>query len=113
MFIDRPLQTLRLLFRLDEAVPLPAWTTPELEEAWRENGLELDVPAECTVTEVHYGGDEGGIICKLDFGPAAAEEEFYASITYLRFSSRLPLALEIATYQKHRLKRLRRALEAA
>lgn len=111
--IDSPLQMLRLLGRLNRSVPLSAWTTPELAEAWRENGLELDMPAECTVTEVYYGGEEGGIICKLDFGPAAAEQEFYASITYLRFSSRLPLALEIATYQKHRLKRLRRALEAA
>ena len=30
------------------------------------------------------------------------------SITYLTFDRRLPLAREIAAYQKHRVKRLRR-----
>jgi hypothetical protein len=31
----------------------------------------------------------------------------FASITHLRFDARLPVARDIAAYQKHRVKRLR------
>ena len=34
--------------------------------------------------------------------------EAFVSITQLRFDPRLPLARKITTYQKHRVKRLRR-----
>ena len=60
-----------------------------------------------TVTLLHYMGDEGGILCKLDLGPDM-ENAAYVSITHLRFDPRLPLAREINAYQKHRVKRLRR-----
>jgi hypothetical protein len=36
------------------------------------------------------------------------ETAAFASITHLRFDARLPLARDIAVYQKHRAKRLRR-----
>ncbi|MDR3389428.1 MAG: hypothetical protein P4L92_20480, partial [Rudaea sp.] len=36
------------------------------------------------------------------------EAATFASITHLRFDARLPLARDIAAYQKHRVKRLRR-----
>jgi hypothetical protein len=52
-------------------------------------------------------GDEGGILCKLDLGPAAQNDAF-VSITHLRFDPRLPLARQISVYQKHRVKRSRR-----
>ena len=52
-------------------------------------------------------GDEGGIVCEIDFGLAITNAVF-ASITHLRFDPRLPLAREITTYQKHRVKRLQR-----
>ena len=38
---------------------------------------------------------------------------FFVSITHLTFDRRLPLAREIAAYQKHRIKRLRRSGPAA
>ena len=34
---------------------------------------------------------------------------FFVSITHLTFDRRLPLAREIAAYQKHRVKRMRRS----
>jgi hypothetical protein len=52
-------------------------------------------------------GDEGGIVCRLDFGDEAKNAAF-VSITHLRFDARLPLAREITAYQKHRVKRLQR-----
>ena len=58
---------------------------------------------------VEYAGDEGGIVCQLDFGGEDGREVFFTSITHLSFDRRLPLAREIAAYQKHRMKRIRRA----
>jgi hypothetical protein len=52
-------------------------------------------------------GDEGGIVCRINFGKATANAVF-ASITHLRFDPRLPLSPEITSYQKHRVKRLQR-----
>jgi len=63
---------------------------------------------ECTVTEVMYMGDEGGVMCHLTFDEEDATEVFLTSITHLAFDRRLPVAREIAAYQKHRIKRLRR-----
>ena len=61
----------------------------------------------CTITRLHYLGDEGGIVCKLDLGPAV-QHEAYVSITHLRFDPRLKLSRNVTAYQKHRVKRLRR-----
>jgi hypothetical protein len=55
-----------------------------------------------------YMGDEGGVMCHLTFDEEDATEVFLTSITYLVFYRRLPVAREIAAYQKHRIKRLRR-----
>ncbi len=46
-------------------------------------------------------------MCRLDF-EREIETAAFASITHLRFDGRLPLARDIAAYQKHRVKRLRR-----
>ncbi len=46
-------------------------------------------------------------MCRLDFAQES-ETAAFASITHLRFDPRLPIARDIAVYQKHRVKRLRR-----
>ena len=46
-------------------------------------------------------------MCRVDFTPEIGKATF-ASITHLRFDARLPIARDIAVYQKHRVKRLRR-----
>ena len=48
-------------------------------------------------------------MCQRDFASEDGREVFFASITHLTFDRRLPLAREIAAYQKHRIKRIRRA----
>jgi hypothetical protein len=55
-----------------------------------------------------YVGDEGGFMCHLTFDEAEKEKVFLVSITQLSFDRRLPVAREIALYQKHRIKRIRR-----
>src|SRR4051812_19144910 len=71
--------------------------------------MHTDLSPRCQITGIHYAGDEGGILCKLDFGTEDADPVFFVSITHLTFDRRLPLAREIAAYQKHRVKRLRRS----
>jgi hypothetical protein len=91
--------------KLNAALPITARVTPELQAKLREGADGMAVPANSTVTWVSYAGDEGGIVCRLDFGHDTSNAVF-ASITHLRFDPRMPLTREIAAYQKHRVKRL-------
>jgi hypothetical protein len=105
--IDNPDQTKRLLARLQAVLPLPARVTPELAATLRTKNTATAIPSTCSITWISYAGDEGGIMCRLDFA-RELEAATFASITHLRFDPRLPLARDIAAYQKHRVKRLRR-----
>jgi hypothetical protein len=71
-----------------------------------EQAAGIDLSPSCQITGIHYAGDEGGIVCKLDFRNEPEQKVFFASITHLAFDRRLPLAREIAGYQKHRTKRV-------
>src|SRR3954470_9170970 len=95
--------------KLKAALPLPALATPPLLPQVHNNATARILAPRCQITGIHYAGDEGGILCKLDFGTEDADPVFFVSITHLPFDRRLPLAREIAAYQKHRVKRLRRS----
>ena len=105
--IDNPAQVERLFAKLQAALPVPARTTPELLINLQAQAAAIEITSTCMIIAIHYAGDEGGIVCKLDIGEEA-DKAIYTSITHLRFDSRLPLARDIAAYQKHRVKRLRR-----
>jgi hypothetical protein len=105
--IDHPEITQRLIAKLNEALPLPARLTPELQDLLRRQISSQTIPARANVTWISYAGDEGGIVCKLDLGPEV-ENAAFTSITHLRFDPRSPLARQIAAYQKHRVKRIQR-----
>jgi hypothetical protein len=104
--IDHPDQVERLMDRLGAALPIPARVTPELQTILREQ-RGVTVPASCRVTWISYAGDEGGIVCQLDTG-ADTTDAVFTSTTHLRFDPRTAFAREIAAYQRHRTKRLRR-----
>jgi hypothetical protein len=105
--IDNPDQADRLFARLQAALPLPARVTPELAATLKTKGVATEILSTCSITWISYAGDEGGIMCRLDF-PRVIETATFASITHLRFDARLPVARDIAAYQKHRVKRLHR-----
>ena len=105
--IDNPAQVERLLAKLNASLPLAATTTPSLAATLRSESVGTELPRRCNVIWVSYSGDEGGIVCKLDFGREGANAVF-ASITHLLFDLKAAPAREIAAYQKHRIKRLRR-----
>jgi hypothetical protein len=106
--IDNQDQTERLLRRLTEVLPLSALPTPALIATLRERSSGAKITLNCKVTKVMYMGDEGGIVCHLTFDQEEKHEVFVVSITHLAFDRRLPVAREIAAYQKHRIKRIRR-----
>ena len=107
--IDNPAQVEQLIAKLRAALPLSATVSPSMLAQLQEQAPDLALPPRCQITWIHYAGDEGGIVCKLDFGNEPDQKVFFASITHLTFARRLPLAREIAAYQKHRIKRIRRA----
>jgi hypothetical protein len=106
--IDNPDQVERLLAKLTASLPLAATVAPALAATIRAESPGADLPRRCNVTWASYSGDEGGILCKLDFGQEEGAKAFFVSITHLVFDRQAPLAREIAAYQKHRVKRLRR-----
>lgn len=105
--IDNPDQVERLLAKLNEALPLPAVVTPYLAGALQTRAPDHPLPRTCSVTSVTYAGDEGGVVCRLEFGPEYAGDAVFTSITHLGFDARLPVARDIAVYQKRRIKQLR------
>ena len=64
--IDNPITTMDLLDRLTAALPFSARLTPELHASLRRQNLGGAIPTNCQVVLLHYMGDEGGILCKLD-----------------------------------------------
>jgi hypothetical protein len=105
--IDNPQHVERLLAKITEALPMAARVTTELAATLQQPGVAVEIPPTCSVTSVSYAGDEGGIMCRLDFGPGY-DNAVYTSITHLRFDPRLSLTRDITAYQKHRVKRIRR-----
>jgi hypothetical protein len=89
-------------------LPLAALATPALLADLRERSSAAKITWHCTVTDVFYTGDEGGVMCHVIFDEEEKEQVFLVSITHLAFDRRLPIACEIASYQKHRIKRIRR-----
>ena len=107
--IDHPDQVERLLARMRAALPMPARMAPRLLATVQEQDPGAPMAAACRVTKVDYAGDEGGIVCHLARDGSDDEGKLIVtSTTHLEFDPRLPCAREIAAYQKHRTKRLRR-----
>ena len=104
--IDDPIKTEHLLERLKAQLPFNAILRPSLLATLRMQTEPRDWPTRGAVAELHYAGDEGGIMCAVTFD--AADARLHTPITHLQFDRRMPLAREITAYQKHRIKRLRR-----
>ena len=106
--IDDPDKTAALVAGLKASLPFPARPTPEALRTLRQQSPALKFTRDCSITDIHYAGDEGGILCTLDFGLDDRKEVTIVSITHLRFDRKAPLSREIAQYQRHRVKKLKR-----
>lgn len=106
--IDNQEKTMQLITAMAEVPVLTARLSPELKAIMRKKDPTAVVPDTCTVGEIIYTGEEGGITCKLDFGHGNEKAVFLASITHLIFDRRCPLYRQITAYQKHRIKKLKK-----
>jgi hypothetical protein len=97
-----------LLMILEDHAPFEAQVTPRLASSLTKQVPGLKPFDRCVIEEAHYAGDAGGIMCLLAFPDRETEGVVVCSITHLAFDRRLPFAREIAQYQKHRVKRMRR-----
>jgi hypothetical protein len=106
--IDNPDQVERLMTHLRNMLPLSARATPRMIASLRDPAASAPPTPHCTVTRIDYAGDEGGIVCHVSFRETDGSNVVVVSITHLEFDRRLQVAREVAAYQKHRIKRLRR-----
>jgi hypothetical protein len=106
--IDNLEQVEWLVTKMRQHLPLAATMTPQLARIVHDEEPDTASSAQCLVTGVDYSGDPGGIMCRLDC-KTSNNSAFVVSITHLMFDRRQPAAREIAAYQKHRTKRIRRA----
>ena len=105
--IDNPAKTAALMARLEAALPVRARPTPEALKTLRQQSPEARFPRHCDSTEIYYAGDEGGILCTLDFGLDDGKEVYIVAITHLRFDGKSALSRAVVAYQRHRVKKLK------
>ena len=104
--IDNPEKTARLLAALKAAVPFEVELTERLVEHMRNQNVPGADKAHQTVSDLSYAGDEGGIVCHMI--PSEDEGALVVSLTQVRAPRSMPLAAEVAAYQKHRVKKLKK-----
>jgi hypothetical protein len=105
--IDNPEKTKSLMSEMEEVLPIPVITTPELIDTLRGQGIRLPKDFICKIEELHYLGDDGGICCGLS-QPTEIHDPLIVSLTHLRINKQHKLAKKIINYQKKRVKKLAR-----
>jgi hypothetical protein len=105
--IDNPEKTKSLMTEMEEFIPMPVITTPELIDLLRVRGIRLPKTFICEIKELHYLGDEGGICCALSL-PIGMHDPLIVSLTHVRINKQHKLARKIINYQKKRVKKLSR-----
>ena len=105
--IDDPDVVTRLLQQLEAHLPIPAQVTPEVGHMLRKQRVPIPVSRRVQIEHVLYAGDEGGIVCGLEF-PGAGDQALVISLTHLRIATAHPLAVAIRDYQRTRVKNLSR-----
>ena len=103
--LDHPDKTARLLAKLKAAVPFGVALAPEVVARLRADNVTA-VQVEHTVSDLSYAGDEGGIMCHL--APTDGGGALVISLTHVRVLRPMPLSSAILSYQKHRVKKLKK-----
>ena len=104
--IDKPEKTSQLLARLMAALPFEVDLTSELLATLKKSPSCDALERRQTVSNLSYMGDEGGIMCHIH--PPNDGNPIVTSITHIRVPAYLPFAPDVADYQKHRVKKLRK-----
>ena len=94
-----------LIAMLNDHLPIPAYATPPLVKAVRQQGADIKVNDAVEIDSVLYLGDEGGIACAI--GLWGGKTAVVTSLTHLRIDCSHPLAERIQAYQSRRSQHLR------
>ena len=105
--IDDPVKTEQLIADLKAVLPIECRPTDIVIRALTKDAPDRAPPTQSMVTNISYAGDEGGIMCGLSSGEPDARAH-YISITHLGFDRRLPMFRRIDSYQRRRIKKIRR-----
>ena len=106
IMLDNPEKTARLFAALKAEVPFDVELMPALIKYLQTEDLAAAERTRQTVTDLSYAGDEGGIVCHI----VRPEEKaaLVVSLTHVHVPRSMPLARAVASYQKHRAKKLRK-----
>ena len=97
-----------LIEKIRSALPIRARVGRDVLRMLSRETPDAPSSRHCDVTEVRYAGDEGGILCTLDFDAHESKAPYIVSITHVTFGRRNPLRRDIEGYQRRRIKRLPR-----
>ena len=104
--LDNPEKTARLLAALKATVPFEIELIPAVVKQLQSGKCAHVHQTRCTVSELSYAGDDGGILCHI----VSPDEPlaFFISLTHIRMPRTMPLAATVIDYQKHRMKELKK-----
>jgi len=102
--IDNYAETMALIERMKQQLPIPALPTRATVRNMRHNKIKLSKKTYAKIESVLYMGDEGGIGCSISMPDNTV---LVISLTHLKIKESHPLAKDIAVYQKNRIKKLR------
>ncbi len=105
--IDDLEKTESLMATMKQSLPIQANATQYLVKALAQKSPRISMPNRCSVVDIVYTGDMGGILCYLDIGGADSKTPVIVSITHLTFNRKVSFVREIEAYQKHRIKKLK------
>jgi hypothetical protein len=86
-------------------LPIPARFTKDSYQHLKRKGIYTDTNREIKISDVHYSGDVGGIVCTIE---GDGKEVLIVSLTNLVIKPEHPLSDKIVAYQKKRIRRLQR-----
>jgi predicted mannosyl-3-phosphoglycerate phosphatase (HAD superfamily) len=104
--LDHPEKTARLLAALKTAVPFEVELAPPVMKQLQADKVDVAPRSTQTVSDLSYLGDEGGIMCHIV--PPESEGAIIISLTHVRVPRSMPLAAAVLSYQKHRVKKLKK-----
>ena len=98
-------QSKSLTLRVKALIPFTVLPTRPIVQTARAKGFSITLKTRLTVSDVHDGPEEGGIMCSIELGET---EVMIVSVTGLVFPTDLPLHKEVSEYQRARIKRLKK-----
>jgi hypothetical protein len=104
--LDKPEKTARLLAALKAAAPFEVELAPSLIEYLQAENL-AGTDWMHHVWDLSYAGDEGGIMCHMSRSEETGRA-LVVSLTHVRIPHSMPFAADVADYQKHRIKKLKK-----